>query len=207
MNFEELQKTWQAQATGAKITISTDLLLREVRRNQRNFQFTIVRRDVVEVSVCGLMTVFFGAWGLRWHWWSLYLLAFCCLFVGAFFVVDRLIQRRRQPAQNDTLRACIEKSLHQLNHQIWLLKNVFWWYLLPILIGLSAVTVSTVWSAHQAGPGTMIGLSAFYVIFYGLVYGLVYWANQWTVRKRLEPRRHELENLLASLETAGETKP
>ncbi len=202
MNFEDLQKTWQAQDASLKITINTDLLLREVRRNQQNFLATIFRRDVVEVTTCLLMAVLFTAWGLRWHWWSLELLAVCCLFVGGFFVVDRRCQRRRQPACTDTLEACLASSLQQVDHQIWLLKNIFWWYLLPLLIGLGAVVVNLLWTQHKAGKDatTLLSLGATYLIVYGVVFGMVYWVNQYAVRKQLTPRRQELADLLASLQ-------
>lgn len=199
MNFEDLQKNWQAQDAGLKLTINVDILLREVRRNQREFEAAIFRRDTVEVMVCGIMTAFFGVWGALWHWWSFGLLAAGCLFVGAFFVIDRLRERRRQPVRNDTLRASIECSLHQVNHQIWLLKNIFWWYLLPILIGLSCVAGSVVWATRLQGRTAMISTAAVYLVTYGSVYGWVYWLNQRAVRQQLEPRRQELEALRDSL--------
>lgn len=199
MNFDDMQKAWQSQDPGAKVTIDTDLLLKEVRRNQRMFAATIFRRDVREVGVCFLMTLFFLGWGVLWYWWSLCLLSFCCFFVGVFFLVDRRIQRRKQPVNNDSLRACIENSLSQVNHQIWLLKNIFWWYLLPILIGLGGVIAQIIWTSRGQGLTAMIAMGATYVITYGFTYGFVYWVNQRAVRKQLDPRRQELETLLASL--------
>jgi hypothetical protein len=85
MNFDDLQKAWQSQDPGAKMTIDVDALLKEVRRNHQQFVATIFLRDVRAVSVCALMMLFFLAWGLWWQWWSFYLLSFCCFFVGAFF--------------------------------------------------------------------------------------------------------------------------
>ena len=199
MNIEDLQKVWQSQDAGAKVTINVDLVLKEVRRNQQQFRTTIYSRDVREVGVCALMTALFLGWGLRWHWWSLYLLSFCCFFVGAFFLVDRLLQRRKQPVRNDPLQACIQDSLLQVNHQIWLLKNIFWWYLLPILIGLGAFSTQTLWAQRTAGPASMIASGAIFIFTYGLTYGFVYWLNQRAVRVQLAPRRQELEALLASL--------
>ncbi len=199
MNFDDMQKAWQSQDPGAKVTINADLLLKEVKRNQRQFRATIFWRDVREVGVSFLMTLFFLGWSIQWHWWSLYLLSFGCFFVGAFFLVDRRIQRRKQPVHKDSLQACIENSLFQVNHQIWLLKNVLWWYLLPILIGLGGVIAQTVWSFRGQGLTTMITVGATYLITYGFTYGFVYWINQRAVRKQLDPRRQELETLLASL--------
>jgi len=147
-------------------------------------------------------------WGIRDHDWSLYLLAFGCFFVGAFIVVDRLIRHRHRPVLNDSLHACVESSLSQVSHQIWLLKNVFWWYLLPIETGLGVFIAKQVWQARHAGLPVMIGLVV-YTLFCGVTCWGIYWLNQFAVRKNLEPRRHELEALLAetgSTAVKSETK-
>lgn len=200
MDFEELQKAWQGQDAGAQVTIDADLLLREVRRNERQFWATIFWRDAREVGACALMTGGFLAWGVHWRWWSFYFLAFCCLGLGAFFVVDRRIQRRKQPVKNDSLQGCVANSLFQVNHQIWLLKNIFYWYLLPIVVGVSAVMGQTIWNHRTNGLADMITVGATFAVVYGVTFGAVYWVNQIAVRKDLEPRRNELEELLASLE-------
>lgn len=199
MNFEELQKAWQSQDAGAKVTIHADALLKEVRRNQLQFRATIFSRDVREVGVCALMTVVFLVWGIRWQWWSLYLLSSCCFFVGASFLMDRLLQRRKQPVRNDSIHACIQDSLLQVNHQIWLLKNIFWWYLLPVLIGLGAFSAQTLWVNRAVGLTSTLESGAIFILTYGFTYGFVYWLNQRAVKKQLDPRRQELESLLTSL--------
>jgi len=199
MNFEAMQKAWQSQDPGAKVTINVNVLLNEVRHNQQHFRATIFWRDVREVGSAALMTVGFLVWGLRCHWWSFYLLAFACFEVGVFFVVDRRIQHRKQPVHNDSLQSCIEASLFQINHQIWLLRNVLWWYLLPPIIGIGAVLAQTLWTARGAGLAFLITIGAVFIITYGFTYGFVYWLNQRAVKKQLEPRRQELETLLAGL--------
>jgi hypothetical protein len=86
----------------------------------------------------------------------------------------------------------------QVSHQIWLLKNVFWWYLLPLQIGLAALIGSVAWQARAAGLAVIMGLAAF-ALGCGLLGWGVYHLNQIAVRKSLEPRRQELETLLSSL--------
>ena len=199
MNFEELQKAWQSQNPGATVTINADVLLKEVRRNQQHFRATIFWRDVREVGVAAFMTWLFLHWAIRDREWSLYLLSFSCFGVGLFMLVDRWLQRRKRPVTNDPLRSCIEASLLQVNHQIWLLKNVFWWYLLPIQVGLGALILSVVWQARFAGLAVIIGLTAFALVC-GLICWGVYRLNQFAVKKNLEPRRQELESLLAGLD-------
>jgi CubicO group peptidase (beta-lactamase class C family) len=203
MNFEDLQKAWQSQDAGARVTINAAALMKEVRHNQGQFRGTIFWRDVREVGVAAFLTWLFLHWGIRDQDWSLDLLALGCFFVGTFIVVDRLIQHQRRPVMNDSLHACIELSLAQVNHQIWLLKNVFWWYLLPIETGLGVFIAKQVWQERHAGL-MMIGL-AVYALFCGLTCWGIYWLNQFAVRKNLEPRKRELEALLA--ETGNPVSP
>ena len=199
MNFEELQKAWQSQNPGATVTINTDLLLKEVRCNQHHFWMTIFWRDAREVGVAAFLTWLFLHWAIRDREWSLYLLSFSCFGVGLFMLVDRWLQRRKRPVTNDPLRSCIEASLLQVNHQIWLLKNVFWWYLLPLAAAIGISICAGIWRTRQAGFSVMKGWVVF-VLFGVLIYWGVYWLNQFVVRKHLEPRRQELESLLASLD-------
>jgi hypothetical protein len=79
-----------------------------------------------------------------------------------------------------------------------LLNNVFWWYLLPIQVGLAALSGSVVWQMRFAGLAVIVGLTAFASVC-GLLWWAVYKLNQHAVRKVLAPRRQELETLLSSL--------
>jgi len=201
MEFEDLQKAWKSQHAGRKLTIDAGLLLKEVRRNQQQFRATIFWRDAREIVVAMFLALYFTFRGLGAHDWTLCLVGLSCLGVGLFMVVDRLLQRKRKPATDDSLKGCIETSLHQVNHQIWLLRNVFWWYLLPIALALGVFIFFHAWQAGSAGSSSLI----FWLVYSagcGLLYWGVYWLNQYAVRKRLEPRRQELESLLASLTQA-----
>ena len=197
MNFEALQKAWQSDDAHGKITIDAEALLKEVRRNQRHFRATIIWRDAREVGVAAWMTWLFLHWALRDREWSLYLPAFACFGVGTFMLADRLLQRRKQPISNNSLKACIESSLLQVNHQIWLLKNVFWWYLLPIAASLAIFIAAAVWRSRHIALA--IGGLCVYALLVVVLYWGIYRLNQHAVRKSLEPRRQELETLLASL--------
>ena len=199
MNFDDLQKAWKTQDAGPRVTIDADLLLKEVRRNQRHFWMTLFWRDVREVGVAFLLALFFLHQGIRCQNWTFCLLALACFGVGAFMVADRLHQRRTQPAPEDSLKACIEISLHQVNHQIWLLRNVFWWYLLPIAAPLGISVFASLWHARRLGYSALIG-GGLYALIVVLLYWGIYWFNQFAVRKTLDPRRQELEALLAGFD-------
>jgi len=205
MDFEDFQKAWQAQDAGAQVTIDAQVLLREVRRNAEQFRATIFWRDVREVGVAFLLAIFFMGDGLRLKDWTNGLVGLGCFGVGAFMVLDRMRQSRKQPVANDSLKTCAESSLSQVNHQIWLLKNVLWWYLLPIGAPLAVSTGISLWQSRQV-TSQLLGLSA-YGLGCILLYWGIYWINQYAVRKNLEPRRQELETLLGSLKSNNETQP
>jgi phosphoglycerol transferase MdoB-like AlkP superfamily enzyme len=197
MNFEDFQKTWQSQASSIA-TINPDILLKEVRHNQRQFRATIFWRDTREVGVAILLTAFFLYQGIRHPDWTFYLLAFAALGVSTFIVVDRWIQRKKKPVSSETLKTCVETSLAEVNHQIWLLQNVFWWYLLPFAIAVEIfICVST--GRKLDGDLRMAIVAAIFALLVILLYWGIYWLNQCAVRKSLEPRRQELESLLTAL--------
>lgn len=199
MNFEDFQNSWQNQNAGTNISINTDLLLQEIRRNQQQFRATIFWRDAREVGAAILLIPVFIWMGWRLHDWTDYLIAAACLFVSAFFVIDRWYQKKKLPALHDSLSGCIESSLAEVRHQIWLLKNVLWWYLLPIA---ATVLFSTFWSELRSVKTLAeraVDLSISTAVVLLINWGL-YWLNQFAVRKSLEPRRRELESLRASLE-------
>ncbi|MHC4154588.1 MAG: hypothetical protein ACYST6_06660 [Planctomycetota bacterium] len=198
MTFDELKKTWQSQRTGFKLTIDSDMLLKEVKRNKKHFASAIFWRDVREVGIALPASGFLAYWGLRNSLWPLLLVAFAVAGIGIFMIIDRVIQKRKLPQFAESLTGCIESSLAQVTHQIWLLKNVLWWYFLPPSIGIAVFFAYMIYALRDLGVLVcIVSISIFAAIM------LAYWAgyrlNQYCVRKDLIPRRKELEQLLTAL--------
>lgn len=197
MKFEDLQKAWQSQPAATRVTIDSELLLQEVRRNQRQFRATIFWRDAREVGVSFLLTWYFIRRGWPTNDWTDCLVGLTCFGVGTFMLLDRFLQRRKTTGAQDSLVASLESSLQQVNHQIWLLKNVFWWYLLPLSGAIGISVVVSCWEVrHQASQLIFWGC---YIIGCALLDWFLYWLNQIAVKNTLEPRRRELEALLAEI--------
>jgi hypothetical protein len=206
MTFNELQKNyWQKDIACSKLTIDSNLLLREVMRNKKLFESVILSRDIREAAagILGILfclgfAVFFFYKGLNVVAWVLTISTLFDLWVIAFFIADRIFQRKKSPSRGESLTACLEDSLTQVNHQIWLLKNVLWWYLLPPGIGMTAFFVTVYWQIHAVGWSAIIqlviNLALAIIVFWG-----TYWLNQYAVRKELTPRKQELEELLNGL--------
>jgi hypothetical protein len=193
MNFDEIQQVWGRQDAGGCVTIHAELLLKSVRHNQRKFESTIFWRDFRESGVAMCLVYLFGRAWVQQEDWTYGLLALACFGVGLFILVDRLRQRRRRPVMEDSLRGCLLTSLDQVRHQIWLLRNVFWWYQLPLLV---PIFISIL---HEPVSVKSVLIQGFVI---ALVNWVIYRLNQSAVSKSLEPRERELEALLAKLDEA-----
>jgi hypothetical protein len=200
MNSDELKEVWQSQAAPRRLTVDADVLLQQLERTKKSFQTMIFWRDAREVGVALVMLPLWIWIGLKetlpWTW---YLCIPAMLWIAGFMVVDRMRQKRCQPRPGNPLRECIKNSLAQVEHQIWLLKNVLWWYLLPPGVALAAffghvalITREVGWLGEFIVAG-IIAVAA--LILWG-----VYWLNQRAVRHELLPRRQELQEFLASLD-------
>jgi hypothetical protein len=207
MSLDDLQKTWQSQEPVRLITVGADVLLREVRRNHQRFRAEILWRDVREVAIALVCAPLFVLW-TEWHSpeiaWSIWLIAAAMLAVAGFLLVDRYRQRRKGPSASDTLVQWAESSLADLEHQIWLLRNVFWWYLLPLGAALAAFFGYVTWQCRgfwlnpvECWGGLLIVL-AMWIGLATLLY-FVYRLNQRWVQKEGLPRQQELRELVESL--------
>lgn len=204
MTFNELQNNWQSQPGSFTLTIDSDILFKEVERNRKNFVLSIFWRDFMEVGVSIIMFFFFIYVGLTEKIWPMFLLALSCLWIASFMITDRLIQKTREPKFAKILTDCIQTSLYQVNHQIWLLKNVIWWYLLPPSVGIAVFMIYMVFEVSKVGISRSIGWISFllgYLIFCFFLDWGIYLLNQRAVRKELLPRKEELEEILKSLKS------
>jgi hypothetical protein len=206
MTFDELQRTWQSQQTGFKLSIDSDLLLREIKRNKKNFESIIFWRDVREVGIAIAVSILFVHLGLKNNLWPFFLLALLSLYIAVFMIVDRISQKRKRPERTESLVSCIERSLAQVDHQTWLLKNVFWWYLLPPNIGFAVFFGYLAWGTTRELVGTVLVIVLLTILgcfaFCILISTVIYYINRHVVRKELNPRKAELEQLRNGLAEA-----
>ncbi len=203
MSFDDVQANWQAHDHPTRLNIDADLLLKEVSRNHRSMESALIQRDLAEVIAAAIVTGGFGCLAVLMREWSLFLCAAGGLFVGAFFVADRFIQRRRRAVPGVSLHSYIQASLAQVDHQIWLLRNIFWWYLLPLVPGIFAFLASLAWKTPRNGTVEQLIIASVGAICVASFW-LAYRINLRAVKNTFEPRRIELEALFASLKQEPE---
>jgi hypothetical protein len=90
MNPDSLKAAWRGQTARTRLTIDADLLLKEVRRNERSFNAMIFWRDLREIGVSLIMVpVWFYLITRHSLPWTAYLMVPALLWVAGFMMVDR----------------------------------------------------------------------------------------------------------------------
>jgi hypothetical protein len=200
MEPDPLKHAWQSAASQGRLTIDAELFLNEVRRNQQSFAATIFWRDLREVVVGIVMVPLWLYLGIRLSLpWAWYLAVPGLLWVVGYLLVDRRRHARKPTEPDEPLRRHVQDSLERVEHQIGLLRRVFWWYLLPLGLPILAFFGQIAWRSRSLGWQAILFFS-FATGFVLIVFAGIYWLNQAAVRAALEPRRRELETLLRSLE-------
>ncbi|EDL61879.1 hypothetical protein [Gimesia maris] len=201
---DEFQQAWQAQASQTRVTIDADLLRQEVRRDQQAFRTVILYRDYGEVAVALLLIPFWFILGaVTESPWTWYLTVPVLIWMAGFMLVYRRRHRQEPGEPDEPLLQCVQRSITEVEDQIWLLRNVFWWYLLPPSISILIFFAHVSWQSRAGGWVFALIFFLFLAGFLVGVYTWVYFLNQRAVRLQLIPKREELLTLQASLQEEG----
>ena len=199
MSLDKFQQAWQSESSQMNATFDPDQLSKEVNHSQQSFRSTIFWRDVREVGTSLIMVpiwIVMGIWmALPWSW---YLTVPAMLWIAGFMLVDRMRHSQDKVVPGESVLSSANRSLAQVEHQIWLLRNVFWWYLLPPSISIMAFFIHVAWTTSDSWWGFLF-FAGFLGLFLFLVYGWVYRLNQNAVRDQLEPRQNDLHRIISYL--------
>ena len=177
VNFEDLQSGWD-EIEGFDDSQLADVA-NLVSETHRSLKSVLDNRDVVELIVAALMVPVFCYFA--WSAPNVYVRIGALIIVAGMFVIAGfLLWGRRGIAVTPDQLSVREFTLHQrtlVRRQIFLLRNIAWWYLAPIYVGLMVMT-------YGAGSGS-------YLIFYGgivtLLFAAIWRANQKAVASQLQP--------------------
>jgi hypothetical protein len=157
-------------------------------------------RDVREVGVSLVLLPIWVAMGLGMGLpWTWYLVIPGLVWIAVFMTADRMRQRRRRAGPGDPLVRGVKSALAEVEHQIWLLRNVLWWYLMPVAVPMPAFFFQLFWQRSRGNVWEAAIAMSFGTVIVGGVFAWIYWINQNAVRSTLEPRRQELAAMLKSL--------
>ena len=146
MEPDSYQQAWQAHSSQTRVTINADLLLKIVQGEQRSYLALIRLCDIFGVDIALLMLPVWIYMGVTnsspWTW---YLTVPVLVWNVVFTLVFRMRHKRKASEPSEPLLHCVKESLTQMDDQIWLQHNLFWWNLLPLSVSLQAFTVHLAW--------------------------------------------------------------
>ena len=200
MSLDAFQQAWKSDASSLNVSIDFESLAARVRRSEDRFRTTVFWRDVREIGASLAMIpiwcmVGFGL-SLPWSWW---LGIPASIWIAGFMWMDRIRHPRIASDPGEALSFYAQESLTQVDHQIWLLRNVFWWYLLPLGIPVCVFFVHVAWNATETWWGFLLFIVPSNLILV-IIYRWIYRINQAAVRTDLMPRRQHLQRIVATLQ-------
>lgn len=228
MEFEEMKVVWDAQQQESLYAMDETALRARVEQSVRQFNKGIFWRDVREIGIGLVVGALLFLAGAAMLWAGPERLAVfangeldypvldavCLLLGGIIWLYYALYQywgRKRQRQLelrfDNSLRGDLERSLAQVDYQIWLSKNVLWWGLLPVYVasGLGFVaffdmTPTRLWSYPPFGISAMPVL-AVVVMLVALYFD--YRCKTAPIKNELLPRKRDLEALREKLEDSA----
>lgn len=194
-----MELLWQQDQSSGRFSIDEDAMHNLLNKQAKQFSRQIRFRDYLEASLGFLIAIFFAAvpffWGAKnqtnwidhWEWFT--------LSAGALFIAIAFVYQRRQARQWETeesldIKQTLTRNLASVSHQIKLLKNIAWWYCLPMEIPLVFVAVkSDAFDAFRLEY--LLGSAILMIAIVGY--------NWWFVKKDLIPKQTALKQMLASM--------
>ena len=198
MDIEAIVKAWQSQKPPRPAEDEDTLVQRAIRNSRkldRGVFWRDVRESVVAVALAVLCIVL--AHTLARREWPMYAAALCLMWIPFFLVADR--RRQPKPRADATTVEAIEESLQRVDHQIWLLRKVVWWYLLPCGLAFLFISGEACFQVLQEDRLLNYGPFLKSIGWCTALYIGIYFLNQWAVRSPLMPLKRELEAALKEL--------
>lgn len=187
MNLDNVKSTWQqTDFSGPRF----DELATGVRQQATKFESQVFRRDMIEYAaallvIVGVTPSVFTAPNLTMR------LGFLIVVLGVVAIVlflETTRRRDRRPVADLSLRDYCQLELRRIDRQIWLLENILWWYIGPILIGAFVVVIGKPSSLYAK---CVIGS------FFLSVCVFVFWLNKRSARRHLRPLRESVASVLS----------
>jgi hypothetical protein len=209
MDFDQMLETWRAQDATPTYRVNHDALRRSLQTEEAEVQ-RVRRRDMWVACIAGGGTTIFGA---CWLWALIYqsdtpiiytiVAALGFGMVGVWltaYCVSRWRQAKNERDFGNTLHEEVRRTLSRVEIDIWRFRS---WpagalQIAPIMIGALLIN----WSVGRSqNDGTEISFMGWWMYLMPvLVTVYLVSVGRRLVKRKLEPRRKRLRELLAALE-------
>jgi len=184
---DDLEQLWKTQPVDP--AVKGEEMRKIILNKTEKFDRTIRRRNIRETVAAALVAIFFTyiAWGQRN---GIDRVGSIILVASSLWIVYYMWRRGAEPSDpnpDQTLEGYQRALIRKYDHQIRLLRNVKFWYLAPMYVGL--LTVSAGLLKERVEKGSPIGFAVLYPIFYTLLFAGIWWMNEVYAVRKLERMR------------------
>ena len=197
MKEEDIKKIWQEQPTSVRIGGNEVVL--SLQQELEKFEKRIRIRDIREIVIGIAVIIFFGVALLNVPYPGAKIGA-AIIIVGCINIIYRLRRAQKQrPSENplQDIRSNLLREKEKIETQISLLKTVWRWYLLPLMVGVILFYVSF---------PQPITAKVLYVAAVCLLYGGIWWVNHYAANRYLLPLQNKVEKMLNELNEEKKTR-
>jgi hypothetical protein len=173
---DELEQLWKTQP--ADTAIRGEEMREIIAGKMRAFDRRIEWRNKRETLAALAVAAFFAYAGWMQH--NAIERAGCAIIVaGAVYIIYYIRRYGREapdPNPDQTLEGYQRAMVSKYDHQIRLLKNVKYWYLAPLYIGLLTFSAGMLWELSEKGALTWVAVTG--PIIYTVVFAAIWWLNE-----------------------------
>jgi len=192
MNDKELKQIWKDTPHTEDVQFNHQQILEDMNIGIQKIDRSIKRRNVMEISAGVFIAIFFSIQCFRYEN-NMEKFGSALVVMAALFIIYKLLETRRSQKPVDVSTSIKEQLVNKrdyLKREQKLLKDVLYWYLLPLMIPLFIMTLG------RSGFSTS---SLVYLTIVCLMTYFIYRLNQKAARG-YEPYIEQIEEAIEQLE-------
>jgi hypothetical protein len=196
---DDLEQLWKTQPVDP--AVKGEEMRKIILRKTEKFDRTIRRRNIRETVAAAMVAIFFTyiAWGQRN---GIDRAGSIILVASSLWIIYYMWRRGGKPPDpnpDQTLEGYRRALVRKYDHQIRLLRNVKFWYLAPMYVGLLVVSAGLL--TERVQKGSPIGLAVLYPLVYTILFAGIWWMNEVYAVRKLERMRAQVTSAIEEAET------
>jgi len=187
---DELEQLWKTQPVDP--AVKGEEMRQLILKKTEKFDRTIRRRNIRETIAAAVVAVAFTyiAWGQNN---GVDRAGSIILVASSLWIIYYMWRHGTEPPDpnpDQTLAGYQHALVRKYDHQIRLLRNVKFWYLAPMYVGLLTLSVGTL--KARAEKGALTWVDAIYPSVYTLLFAAIWWLNEIHAVGRLRRMREKV---------------
>jgi hypothetical protein len=196
---DDLEQLWKTQPVDP--VVKGEEMRKIILRKTEKFDRTIRRRNIRETVTAAMVAIFFTyiAWGQRN---GIDRAGSIILVASSLWIIYYMWRRGGKPPDpnpDQTLEGYRRALVRKYDHQIRLLRNVKFWYLAPMYVGLLVLSAGLL--KERVEKGSPIGLAVLYPLVYTILFAGIWWMNEVYAVRKLERMRAQVTSAIEEAET------